>query len=203
MELYMMKFLKPVAIGACALVALAVGVSSATAGAPTKTKANTTLTAGSCDGGTPGKAAIAAGVARLKVPEQMSWAKVTAYQNQELKLEELTTLKFDSNASDPGVVWAKITTDQGNVLYSPNTQPGGETGVGAIATHDVLDGTVRYNDDAGFDADVSWDELLAEAGTDKVKSVSVTAGCANPVGADGAQVQVDNLNINGQVNAFN
>ena len=38
---------------------------------------------------------------------------------------------------------------------------------------------------------------------DKVKSVSVTAGCANPVGADGAQVQVDNLNINGQVNPFN
>ena len=33
----MKKFIKTVAVGACALVALAAGVSSATAGAPAKT----------------------------------------------------------------------------------------------------------------------------------------------------------------------
>jgi hypothetical protein len=202
MEPYMMKFLKPVAIGACALVALSAGVSSATAGAPTKTKANTTLTAGSCDGGTPGKAAIAAGVARLKVPEQMSWAKVTSH-TENLTLETLDALSFASNASDPGVVWAKITTERGSVLYSPNTQGGPEQGLGTMVTHDVKAGTGRYNDDAGFGADMGWAALVADHGSEKVTSVSVTAGCANPVGADGAQVQVDNLNIDGQTNRFN
>ena len=50
----------------------------------------------------------------------------------------------------------KITTEgHGSVLYSPNTQPGGEQGLGSWATHNVLAGTVRFNDDAGFDADVT------------------------------------------------
>ena len=42
----MMKFLKPFAIGACALVALAVGVSSATAGQPAKTTPLIKMTGG-------------------------------------------------------------------------------------------------------------------------------------------------------------
>ena len=44
--------------------------------------------------------------------------------------------------------------------------------------------------------------MLAQAGDDKVQQVSVTAGCANPVGNDGAQVQVDNLTINNKVIDF-
>jgi hypothetical protein len=195
-----MKSIKTVAVGACALVALSAGISSATAAAPAKSDVQTRT--GSCASGTPGEAAIANGVANLTVPEQMSWAQVRTFP-QGLKLSTLKTLKFDSKADTPGVVWAKITTDHGEVVYSPNTQTGGETGLGAdMATHNVLAGTVRYNDDAGFDADVSWKELLAQAGTDKVATVSVTAGCANPVGIDGAHVQVDNLTLNSKVIDF-
>jgi hypothetical protein len=200
-----MKMIKTVAIGACALVALGAGVSSATAGPPTKTKAHVITTAGSCDGGTAGKVAIAGGVARLRVPEQNSWAQIRAYPTENLTLSQLNKLSFRSNASDAGVVWAKITTDHGSVVFSPNTQPGGEKGVGEWATHDVRypNATVRYDDDAGWNPDVSWETLLVEAGDYKVTDVRVTAGCANPVGDDGAQVQVDDLTINNQVIGFN
>ena len=44
--------------------------------------------------------------------------------------------------------------------------------------------------------------MLAEAGNDKVTDVSVTAGCANPVGP-GAQVEFDNLTINNKIIDFN
>jgi hypothetical protein len=209
MELYMMKFLKPVAIGACALVALAVGVSSATAGQPAKVETALKMqkVVGACDDGdanTPlapnGAVSIAKGVANLSVPEQYSWAQIRTFP-EALQLKDLTTLKFDSNASDPGVAYVKIVTDHGSVLYSPNTQPGGEQGLGnSFPTQDVLgpDATVRWQDDAGMSPDISWDAMLGLAGDATVQQVRFTAGCANPVGDDGAQVKYDNLTINNQ-----
>src|SRR4051812_46223893 len=167
-----MKSKKTIAAAACALVALSVGVSGATAAAPTKSKASVITTAGSCDGTTPGKVRIANGIATLTVPKQMSWARVTA-SPLNTTLAGLNTLTFDSNASAPGIVWAKITTNHGSVVYSPNTQPGGESGLGTIANHDVRT-NVRYNDDAGYEADLSWSNLIALHGDDQVSSVSVT-----------------------------
>jgi hypothetical protein len=161
---------------------------------------------GSCADGVDGKTgevAVAAGAARLGVPEQLSWAQIRTYPH-DVKLSDLERLSFRSNASDAGVVYLKITTEgHGSVLFSPNTQPGGEQGLGTWATHDVLDGTVRLNDDAGNRPDVTWDEVLAEAGDAHVKDVRLTAGCANPVGDDGGLVQVDDLTINDEVIDFN
>ena len=158
---------------------------------------------GSCDDGTPGGVAIAGGAARLGVPEQMSWAQIRTYPH-DLKLSDLERLSFRSNASDAGVVYMKITTEgHGSVLFSPNTQPGGEQGLGTWATHDVLDGTVRFNDDEGESSDVSWSTMLNRAGERQVQDVRFTAGCANPVGEGGALVQVDDLTINDEVIAFN
>ena len=45
--------------------------------------------------------------------------------------------------------------------------------------------------------------MLAQAGDAQVQDVRFTAGCANPVGDDGAQVHVDNLTINNKVIDFN
>jgi Collagen triple helix repeat (20 copies) len=158
---------------------------------------------GSCAAGTTGEVAVAGGVARLGAPEQMSWAQIRSYPKG-LTVSELEQLSFRSTASDPGVVYMKITVEgHGSILFSPNTQPGGEQGLGdEWATHDVLDGTVRLNDDAGFTPDVTWAEVLAEVGNKHVKDVRVTAGCANPVGDDGALVQVDDLTINDEVIDF-
>jgi hypothetical protein len=157
---------------------------------------------GSCGDGTQGEVAIAGGAARLGVPEQMSWAQIRSYPH-DLKLSDLKRLSFRSDASDPGVVYLKITTEgHGSVLFSPNTQPGGEQGVGGWATHHVLDGTVRFNDDAGESSDVSWSKVLDRAGDARVKDVRITAGCANAVGDDGALVQVDDLKINEEVIHF-
>ena len=157
---------------------------------------------GSCGDGKHGEVAIAGGAARLGVPEQMSWAQIRSYPH-DLKLSDLDHLSFRSNASDPGVVYLKITTEgHGSVLFSPNTQPAGEQGVDAWATHNVLTGTVRLNDDAGEGSDVSWSKVLDLAGNAQVKDVRVTAGCANPVGDEGGLVQVDDLTINDEVIDF-
>jgi hypothetical protein len=202
-----MKFIK-LMLAVCAVLALGVAATSATAGAPAKAKdggLSYDQLADSCDYTAPGAVKIAGGVANLSLPNQMSWAQIRAYP-QGLTLSELTTLEFDSNASDAGVVYAKITTVDGrSVLYSPNTQPNGEQGLGTMVTHDVLAGTVRLNDDAGNGPDSNWTQVLAEAGNAQVKDVRFTAGCANPVDADGvagAQVKFDNLKINGQVIDF-
>ena len=79
----------------------------------------------------------------------------------------------------------KITTRarRHSVVYSPNTQLGGEQGVGSWATHNVLTGTVRLNDAGARRPDLRWNEMLAKDGNDAVTGVRFTAGCANPVGA--------------------
>ena len=197
-----MKFLKPFVIGACALVALAAGVSSATAGQPAKaTPLAYDKVTGSCGDTTPGAVSISGGSAHLSVPEQMSWAQIRTSPGA-LQLKDITRLTFGSQASDPGVVYMSIKTDHGSVVYSPNTQLGGEQGVGSWATHNVLTGTVRLNDDRGDHPDSHWNEVLAVAGNDQVTGVNFTAGCANPVGNDGAQVQYDDLTINNKIANF-
>jgi hypothetical protein len=201
-ELYM-KSIKTAAVSACALVALGVAATSATAGQPAKTTPlGYTPAIGSCDGTTPGSVSIAGGVAKLGVPEQMSYAQIVTSPGN-LKLSDVTRLTFRSQASDAGVVYMKITTEDGrSVVYSPNTQLGGETGLDTMVKHNVLTGTVRLNDDRGEQPDLHWNQVLAQAGDAQIKTVSFTAGCANPVGADGAKVQYDDLTINNKVASF-
>jgi hypothetical protein len=201
-----MKFVKAVAVGVGAVVALGVAASSATA-APTRpasTAIKTENVVGSCatDGtGKPGTVAVKGGVANLYVPEQLSWAQVRAYP-QNLKLSQLQALSFESTTTHPGVVYLKITTERGaSVVFSPNTQASPEI-VGPDKQYDVLASTVRLNDDAGFEADVTWADMIEVAGDAQIKDLRFTAGCANPVGDDGASVTFDNLTINKTVIDF-
>ena len=98
------------------------------------------------------------------------------------------------------------TTSHGSVLFS-DTQPGGETGVGSWATHDVLGGVVRFDDDGGsLEGEIGvngapWTQLIADHGDLQIKDVRVTGGASGAVG-DGAQVQVDDLTINNEVIDF-
>jgi hypothetical protein len=139
----------------------------------------------------------------LGVPNQMSWAQIRAYPRGE-RLADINRLSFRSNASDPGVVYMKITFEGPHhaIVFSPITQPGGETGVGTWATHDVLAGTVRLDDDAGFNPDITWSQMLALAGDAHIKDVRLTAGCAGAVGSGGGLVQVDDLMIGDEVLDF-
>lgn len=200
-----MKFVKMVTV--CTVVALGLTAGSAMAGSLSPATSTHGLrydsVVGSCDNGKPGFGAVAGGVAHLWAPKQMSWAQVRAYP-QHLKLSELDNLSFRSNASHPGIVYMKITTQEGNhsILFSPNTQPGGEQGVDSWATHDVLAGTVRLDDDAGFNPDITWSQVLALVGDEHIKDVRVTAGCANPVGKHGGLVRVDKLTVNNEVLNF-
>lgn len=157
---------------------------------------------GSCTpNGTPGAIAIAGGMARLKAPNQMAWAQIRAYPVG-LTVDDLSDLTFRSKADDAGVVYVKITTEGNHsILYSPNTQSGGEQGVGSWATHDVVDGSVRLDDDAGNNPDKTWDDVLAAVGNKQIKDVRVTAGCANPV-PNGGLVRVAYMTINDEVISF-
>jgi hypothetical protein len=196
-------------VAVCALVALGVGASTATAGSLDKTKGargsamHYDSVVGSCDNGTSGTVTVAGGTGSLGVPNQMSWAQIRAYPRGE-RLADINRLSFRSNASHPGVVYMKITFEGPHhaIMFSPNTQPGGETGVGTWATHDVLAGTVRLDDDAGFNPDITWSQMLALAGDAHIKDVRMTAGCANPVGSGGGLVRVDDLVINDEVLDF-
>jgi hypothetical protein len=185
------------AVAVCAVVASGISAGSALGhGGEHRDDLRYARAVGSCDAGTPGVVAVAGGVANLVAPEQMSWAQIRAYP-EDLTLSQIERLSFRSNASDPGVVYMRLTlAGDRTVVFSPNTQPGGEQGVGTWATHDVLAGTVRLDDPAGTTPDITWEQMIATAGDLPVEDVRVTAGCAGAVGSDGALVRVDDLTIN-------
>ena len=84
-----------------------------------------------------------------------------------MKVPEIENLSFRAKASDDGVAYLKVaTTGHGSILFSPNTQPGGET-TGQWVGYDVLSGTARWNDDAGESADFVWEQILEKAGNDQ------------------------------------
>jgi hypothetical protein len=149
-----------------------------------------------------GEITVGNGAARLFTPTQGAWAQIRTYPTN-LTLSQIDTLSFSSNSDTSGVVYLKVTTEGGHtVVFSPNTQPGGERGVGSMATFNVIGGTVRVDNDGGAD-EISWNEAVALLGSKLVKDVRVTAGASGPVGSDGALVQVDDLTINSEVIDFN
>jgi hypothetical protein len=156
---------------------------------------------GTCSDGRSGTTALSDGVMRLGVPHQMAWAQLRMYP-QNLTLGEIDELSFSQKSTDSGLSYLSVRTEAGTVTYSPNTNLP-ERGIGDWADHDVLDGSVRWNDSRGEQADVSWTDVLAIAGDSKVSDVRMTAGCALPVGADGGVVEVDNLTVNDEVIDFN
>ena len=120
-------------------------------------------------------------------------------------MSEITKLAFKAKSSHEGVTYMKVTTTGGNsIVFSPNTQAGGEQ-VGEWVTYRVNGegSTVRLNDDAGDRPleEMAWAELVNEVGDEHVKDVRVTAGSAGQVG-DGALTLVDNITVNNQVIDF-
>ena len=155
--------------------------------------------------GSDGEVSIADGVATLGVSDQYGYAGVRVGVKG-TKVSDLRALSFKANASDEGITWLKITTTgHGSIVFSPNTQAGGER-VGEMVRYDVRGegATARFDDDKGEHGETSWDEILDAAGNRQVKDVTVYAGYAGPLGDDGVgTVKVDDLTVNDEVIDFN
>ena len=99
-----------------------------------------------------------------------------------LELHQLSALSFTAKYStdddtEIGVPYLRVFfTNGSNLIYSPNTQPNKVTTEDTFHTWNVLSGTVRYNDDAGNGADMTFAAALAAHGSDKVSAVKVSAG---------------------------
>jgi hypothetical protein len=98
-----------------------------------------------------------------------------------LRLNQLEALSYeqmvdtgDKNAAPYFIVQ----TDQGRVIYSPSTQPGDTQSAGQWQVEKVLDGGVRFEDDAGNTPDESWATLLGGHGGAVIQYIQVQAGNA-------------------------
>jgi hypothetical protein len=58
--------------------------------------------------------------------------------------------------------------------------------------HVVTEGTVRYNDDAGFEPDITWAELIEEHGDELISQIRVVAGCSGDY-SEGSTAYVDDI----------
>ena len=153
---------------------------------------------GSCDDGSEGEVTVYGGEAHLNVPTQMSWAQIRSYP-ESVQMYDVDELSFKANASDEGQTYMKIrTTGHNTITFSPNTQPDGET-LHEMVTYDVLEGTARWNDAKGNEADFSWEQILEKSGNERIKSISVIAGCAQ---GDGGETIVDDITVNHEVLGF-
>ena len=59
-------------------------------------------------------------------------------------------------------------TDFHSVIFSPSTQSGGPGSSLNWRRHEITAGTVRYDDDPGNAPDITWAELIALHGSDRV-----------------------------------
>jgi hypothetical protein len=71
--------------------------------------------------------------------------------------------------------------DDHDVIFSPSTQPNHPANAaGRLGKYEVVKGTARYDDDPGNNADVSWEDILAAHGTERIDSIRISAGFALP-----------------------
>ncbi len=156
---------------------------------------------GDCSGNAiDGEITVYDGEAHLGVPTQLSWAQIRSYP-ESVTMYDLDELSFDAKASDVGQTYLKVrVTGGGTITFSPNTQPGGET-VDEWQHYDVASetSTARWNDDTGNEPDFSWEQILEKSGNERIKSISLIAGCAM---GDGGETIVDDLTVNGEVLDF-
>lgn len=83
-------------------------------------------------------------------------------------------------------------SDDHDVIFSPSTQPGACAGPlparvpsqcnssGRSISYDVDAGLVRYDDDGGNNPDISFAQLIADHGNDKIESIRVSTGFSLP-----------------------
>src|SRR5206468_6312244 len=123
----------------------------------------------------------------LDAPEGNSYAGVKFNAPGVVHLSDLTHVVFSEKVSGgidgSNAPYVRIFTKDANgarhdVIFSPSTQPGGAGSTAGWRRHNVVDGTVRYDDDAGNDPDITWSQLIAEHGDDVVQFVNIQAGDA-------------------------
>jgi hypothetical protein len=123
-------------------------------------------------------------------------------------LSEITYhAKYEQTGADQhgGTPYFRIFTEGFDhaVIFSPNTQPGANIDEGEWQKFDVVNGGVRYDDDAGNNPDISWEQLIDDHGTDEIAQIRIQAGCAGAYSAE-TVAQADNLTVvaNGQRSVF-
>jgi hypothetical protein len=125
----------------------------------------------------------------------------------DLELKDLSKITYHAKYNQEGVdqhggtPYFRIFTEDFDhaVIFSPNTQPGANIDSGEWQKFDVINGTVRYDDDAGNNPDISWEQLIDDHGDDNIRQIRIQAGCAGAYTADSVG-QADDLTIvaNGQ-----
>jgi hypothetical protein len=114
--------------------------------------------------------------------------------------------KYEQTGADQhgGTPYFRIFTEDfaHAIIFSPNTQPGG-VDEGEWQKFDVVNGTVRYDDDGGNSPDISWEQLIDGHGTDEIAQIRIQAGCAGGYSAQ-TVAQADDLTVvaNGQKTTF-
>ena len=115
------------------------------------------------NGGTQGGSLVNTKVAGMKACDIGHLAYTAKWSNDE--------------AIDVGVPYLRLFLENGSrMIYSPNTQPVKDVAPGVMHTWNVHEGTVRYDDDKGNGADMTWNEFVTAHGTEKVKDLRVSAG---------------------------
>jgi hypothetical protein len=151
---------------------------------------------GTDNGSDNGTAALLDGRLVLTEPDGAAFSGVTFNAPAGTTLADITALVYSEKASGGidgyNAPYFRIFLNpdangdaQDAVIYSPSTQSGGPGTTEQFRRHNVLDGTVRYNDDAGApDSEINWAALIAAHGGDQVQSVRIQAGDAGANSAD-------------------
>lgn len=100
-----------------------------------------------------------------------------------MKLSEITSLVYRAkyatdDDAEVGVPYLRVfvNDDNGDVIFSPNTQPAKDTAEDVFHSWDVTAGTVRYGDDAGDAPDSAWADVVAAHGDDVISGIYVSTG---------------------------
>ena len=158
---------------------------------------------GTDSGSTNGTAALVDGVLRMQEPDGAAFSGATLDMPAGTHLSDLSALLYSEKATGGidgyNAPYFRIFLSGGHdIIMSPSTQPGGPGTTTAWRRHNVLDDTVRYDDDAGNSPDASYASVLAAHGNDVVTSVRVQAGDSGAY-SDNSTALVDNvvIGING------
>ena len=145
-----------------------------------------------CGSGT-GDADVAGNTLRFDLPDAGGLDAVGANFNgyNGMALEDLSKIvyhaKYEQAGADQhgGTPYFRIYTEDfaNAVIFSPNTQPGANINEGEWQRFSVVDGTVRYDDDAGNSPDVTWAQLIADHGEDEIAQIRIQGGCSGAYSA--------------------
>jgi hypothetical protein len=119
-----------------------------------------------------------------------------------LKLDKLESLSYEQRVTVGDKMAAPyfriFTTDAAGaehaVIYSPSTQAGDDQATGEWRTEKIMHGGVRYDDDAGNEADITWADMIDAHGDDVITQVQIQAGNAGSY-SNGTTSHVDNVRV--------